>query len=68
MADFQQRHYEALAKLMQAAKVQDDVDQQGGLDMMQRMMCELLAQDNPKFDRARFERACEPGRNVRARK
>jgi hypothetical protein len=27
----------------------------------------LFTGDNPRFDAERFERACEPGRNVRAR-
>lgn len=67
MAAFQQRHYEALAKLMQDAKVQHDTDQQGGLDMLERMLADLLARDNAKFDRDRFIRACQPGRNVKVR-
>jgi hypothetical protein len=28
---------------------------------------ELFSDDNPRFDAARFRRACEPGANVRAR-
>lgn len=67
MPDFQQRHYEALAKLMQDAKVQHETDQQGGLDMLERMLTEMLARDNAKFDSGRFIRACQPGRNVKAR-
>lgn len=67
MADFQQRHYEALARLMQECKAEHNTDQLGGLDMAIRKLTDMLARDNPRFDRGRFERACEPGRNVRAR-
>lgn len=68
MAAFQKRHYEALATLMQRAKVQHETDQQGGLDMLQRMLADMLGDDNPEFNRDRFLAACEPGANVRARK
>ena len=29
---------------------------------------DLFLGDNPRFDEARFQRACEPGANVRARR
>lgn len=61
MPVFQQRHYEALAQLMRDAKVQDDTDQQGGLDMIERMMVEMFKRDNPKFQPARFEKAAAVG-------
>lgn len=67
MPAFQQRHYEALADLMQRAKVQHETDQQGGLDMLERMLADMLSADSTAFDRARFVRACQPGRNVKAR-
>lgn len=57
---FQQRHYEALAKLMRDAKVKDATDQQGGLDMLERMLTDMLANDNPKFKRNLFLTACQP--------
>lgn len=67
MADFQARHYQALARLMQEAKRDDFTDQQGGLDMLQRKLTDMLARDNPKFKRDLFEAACEPGADVNAR-
>lgn len=67
MSDFARRHYEAIATLMQDTKPLKDataftqwyVDCEGLADM--------LADDNARFDRERFIRACEPGANVRAR-
>ena len=68
---FQQRHFEALALLMQ------ELHPGAGLPLDNRAaiqwdathiaMARLFAQGNPRFDRGRFLRACEPGANVRAR-
>lgn len=64
MSDFTQRHYVALAGLMQTAKVRDDKDQQGGLDMLERLLTEMLAKDNPSFRRDLFVAACQPGASL----
>jgi len=64
---FAKRHYEAIAQAMQDARTHlrsDAVNQQ---ECVIHCLADMLAADNPEFKRARFERACEPGANVRAR-
>jgi hypothetical protein len=67
MPIFERRQYQELAQLMQDAKVQDETDQQGGLDMLERMLIDMLARDNPNFNRAVFVAACQPGADATAR-
>lgn len=66
MAPFEQVHHQMLAQLMQDAKVQHETDQQGGLDMLERMLADMLARHSIKFDRAQFVAACQPGANALA--
>jgi hypothetical protein len=66
---FAKRHYEAIATAMQEAK---RLTEYNGYDNIgwQFALAELsrsFMRDNPRFDRDRFERACKPGANVRAR-
>jgi len=64
---FQKRHYEAIALAMQDARFRL---RSSSLDQWQctiQCLANMLASDNGRFDRGRFERACEPGANVRAR-
>ena len=66
---FQQRHFEALAKLMQQTHP-NEADRQAAHEQWKIMcnaMCDLFNEGNPRFARGRFLRACEPGANVRAR-
>jgi hypothetical protein len=70
MSKFQQRHYEAIAQLMQ-----DVADQRGNkeskAEYRERIigeLCTLFASDNPHFKPERFRLACVPGANVRGRR
>ena len=69
---FQQRHFEALAQLMQdlrpSSLVSIEPDKHAQYTLTLNSLCNLFARDNPMFDRGRFERACRPGANVRNRK
>lgn len=74
MAIFGKRHYEAIALAMQEAKrtALNAPDGNVGLTVGQWITCteelaDMFARDNGLFKRDRFERACEPGANVRAR-
>jgi hypothetical protein len=67
---FQQRHFEAIAQMMQ--ETWPGAMGPGNRAVMQwtttrDAMCELFARHNPNFMRDRFEAACIPGANVRAR-
>ena len=66
---FQQRHFEALAQLVQDARrdLGADIEALEVMDGVQQRLCDLFARGNPRFDRGRFERACVPGANVRKR-
>lgn len=67
MSIFARQHYEAIAKVMQTA-ICTEADE---AHEMWIVICDNLRQmfhaDNPQFDVARFERACEPGANVKKR-
>ena len=61
MPMFAKRHYEVIAEVMQAthgchgwATIRDE-------------LADVFYRDNPKFNTARFENACLPGQNVKAR-
>lgn len=72
---FQQRHFEAIAQMMQELHPRqgDETDQQWlGRERQWiatvNALSSLFARHNDRFMLGRFERACEPGANVRARK
>jgi len=71
---FKQRHFEALAQLMQDLRPSSLVSIERGkgkhaqYTLTLNSLGNLFARDNPMFDRGRFERACRPGANVRNRK
>jgi hypothetical protein len=63
---FAKRHYEAIATAIQEARRRAN----GSNDPISVVVDELgdvFAADNGMFKRDRFERACVPGANVRAR-
>ena len=65
---FQQRHFEAIARSMQSIK--PNPNQPEALRQWEITLAELgdlFISHNHNFMRARFESACEPGANVRAR-
>ncbi len=69
---FQQRHYEAIAEVLQESLSWAITDgpspqMQLGVHMVRNRLTELFEADNPLFDSERFERACQPGANVKAR-
>ena len=64
---FAKRHYEAIALAMQDARFRL---RSSSLDQWQctiQCLANMLAEENGRFQRERFIRACEPGANVRAR-
>lgn len=65
MSKFAKRHYEAIATVLQSSKPENNpaVEWQIIRDNLTRM----FLNDNANFDVGRFQRACEPGANVRAR-
>jgi hypothetical protein len=65
---FAKRHYEAIAKIMQdLALCADTEDKKRHTTLAINMFSEIFAEDNSAFQLGRFERACVPGANVRAR-
>ena len=54
---FQQRHYEAIADALRELRQRDSVVWPYGVVAQ---LVRLFEADNPRFDRERFERACEP--------
>lgn len=79
MADFQQRHYQAVAQILQDARVAHDdergvcdtcADEAGGkvIDKIERQFTDLFRRDNINFNVGLFQQACKPGAKVTARK
>ena len=64
---FAKRHYEAIARAMQEAQYNLSEDAKRGIDRTIDRLADLFSRDNANFNRDRFERACVPGANVRAR-
>ena len=67
---FAKRHYEAIALAMQSAK--KDAYFRGdeaciAINVAIQCLADAFTADNGQFKRDRFERACVPGANVRAR-
>jgi hypothetical protein len=65
-------NYEAIAEAIQEAY--GDIDDtiggdlvRAGINKARTELADVFARDNGSFDRDRFERACVPGANVRAR-
>ena len=65
MTMFAKRHYEAIALTMQRAYA--DMKFPADYDYVVAQLSRTFAADNAQFKRDRFERACQPGANVRAR-
>lgn len=73
--NFAKRHYEAIASAIQEAKRRVVADLDGsakvgaiaGINLVILELADTFAGDNGQFSRDRFERACVPGANVRAR-
>jgi hypothetical protein len=64
---FCKRHYEAIAQAMQDAQLNQPEEAKRGVARAVGTLADLFARDNDLFKRDRFERACMPGANVRAR-
>jgi hypothetical protein len=68
---FQQRHFEAIAQLMQHTQpVGDgeyDIGRRAHHEFVIYSLVDLFHRTNPRFNEDRFRRACIPGANVRAR-
>ena len=71
MSKFQQRHFEALAELMQQVMPEPQTKAQSRAEYREeiiRKMCGLFAADNEHFNPDHFRLACVPGNNVRTRR
>ena len=66
---FQKRHYEAIATAIQEARKLVDYNGHDniGLQFAIAELSRMFARDNGRFNQDRFECACVPGANVRAR-
>ena len=65
---FQQRHYEAIASVLQQIRTEATTwdsafgrEVLGGVPFIVQRLSEMFMVDNPRFDRGRFARACVPG-------
>ena len=69
MSLFAKRHYEALAEAMQDAcpEAHWDPNKRTQWEVIRNRMTALFRSDNNNFKPNRFEAACEPGANIRAR-
>ncbi len=70
MSKFQQRHYEAIAEMMQDAfELQEShpTDSIIAIQQVENLLTNLFQSDNYQFMPERFRRACVPGANVKAR-
>ena len=61
------KDYEKIALVFQASKPEGNAFHYAQWAIDRSTMADMLERNNPRFDRERFERACEPGANVRAR-
>lgn len=69
MSKFQQRHYEAIAEVMQDAR-RRTTGYEGNETIIGKVIDELVdlfRYDNYLFQPERFRQACVPGANVKAR-
>lgn len=57
------KDFVAIARVIEELRLNPDFDAKYGAKVT-REFGWLCAQTNPNFDRARFERACEPSRDV----
>jgi hypothetical protein len=67
---FQQRHFEAMASMMQQnfPKHGDKIlTHEAYWQQIVGALVDVFKQSNPHFDESRFRAACVPGANVRAR-
>lgn len=65
MANFSKRHYEQVAAVIQYRRhlYEDCISAPRARDAVKEIqgdLCKLFAQDNPRFDAERFNKACEP--------
>jgi hypothetical protein len=77
MTMFQQRHFEAIAQMMQETKPDalanahmNDRELLAAINQWhntRKALCDLFERHNHNFMKDRFAVACEPGANVRAR-
>lgn len=67
MADFQQRHYQALARIAQTMYEHADENRKVDAAAFERELTDLFRRDNHKFNVGLFQAACKPGANVNAR-
>jgi hypothetical protein len=66
LSHFHKRHYEAIALAMQEARRSVN-GRNDPIAVVIEELADVFARDNGMFKRERFERACVPGANVRAR-
>lgn len=74
---FQQRHFEAIAEVIQEVRQMAELRSGGnqqkldgfllGISSIEGELVGMFRSDNPMFDTNRFHRACQVGANVKAR-
>lgn len=52
------KHYEAIARIIRDAEASQFKTKAGTLAYVTLALADMLAQDNPRFDRTRFFEAC----------
>jgi len=71
MPNFQQRHYEALAQILQDTQPKPSTKAQSRFEYREqiiRTICRALKADNKNFNEDRFRLACMPGADVHSRR
>lgn len=60
------KDYQAIARAIHTArthaKIDEKLDPGSGINRVEHLIADVLAADNPRFDRERFVEACETGR------
>jgi hypothetical protein len=58
------KDYKVIAGAVYATRTATSEDKQGTLTYLENQLAFVLANDNPRFDRARFLNACQTGKGV----
>ena len=67
MSKFKRTHYQMIAETLQRSKLNGNPSYEVQWDVIVEDLADMFKQDNTAFQKDRFERACVPGANVRAR-
>ena len=59
MPNFERRHYRMMAELLRKVAVERDMSRPS-FNLIKTLLGDMFYRDNPRFDRGKFEEACEP--------